>query len=170
MTDQEEWTRQLVKTLRLRYDALTSGELSMYRELMVQRGIEVPEWFDHVKNAVDRQDKVRAPAYLAIPPDEKAPAPRYVEGRCTLCHTDTFVDSKAYPPRCYTCQELDDVRDRLAPRLAAYDEAVRATEFHSLAIAHRLLFKSGPVRGLLVFWLGFWAIYAVITAVAMIFS
>lgn len=135
-TGDPEWANHVIKTLRLRYDALTTGELGLYEELMKTRGIEVPEWFKRIRMYVDAE----RPVYPAMIPTEWYELTRtsvlaqrddWKEVNCKDCQLPTLVDVEAFSPyRCATCDEIMRIRNKLAPQIMEYDQAVFNAKLH----------------------------------------
>lgn len=176
-TGDPDWRNHVISTLKLRYDAVTTGELRLYRELMEQRGIPVPAWFTRIEWLIEKQKPIptdmvpdtwdgstlagsRAIAMTTIDEARRDGITSILPGsinddfyfaRCHDCRTDTIV--RVGPrPCCYLCEELEREQQALVPRLAAYDDAVKATRFHW----PRTLRVSWYVIAMVAFWTIWW--------------
>jgi hypothetical protein len=141
----------VISTLKLRYDALTTGELSLYRDLMEQRDITVPAWFTRIQSMVERELPVSAimvpetwdgstragsaeiarQTLKSIQADHdrkygKSETPEFKTAVCGSCQTETIMPFNER--HCHWCSELHAVRDRTGPAIALYELAVEKTK------------------------------------------
>lgn len=171
-----EWSDHLIDTLRLRYDALTTGELRLYQELMEQRGIEVPPWFRSIRAAVDAGRDLPPVSYLlpetvklgdATVPDDPWAGYDFVPGTCDRCHTETLVDrhkTRGFDgiKLCAPCQELHDLQRVSGPAIERYDQLRAATELHPLRALRGL--TAHAVSGVVHLW-PVWFVLLWVTAI-----
>jgi len=120
----QKFSNGLISTLQLRKEALKSGELDMYVELLRQRGLEVPTWLQSIRSHVNAGLKL--PMHVvpsAWVPQRCRPEPSTHAATCPDCHTEFMVDlTNESDPfgnlrrqlannwiKCPLCQELHDV-------------------------------------------------------------
>lgn len=187
-SDDANWRNQVISTLKLRHDALTTGELKLYRELMEQRGIPVPAWFTRIQMMVEKKLPI---APITVPEswdgstrassaeiarqtlksvqkdhDRKYGRPKTPEFKtaiCEACRTETIMPYRDWV--CHWCMELNDVRRRVDARLAAYEIAEDAARLHLPSLRWPRSVVATTALWIAI-WLAAWAVVTIVLVVS----
>lgn len=183
-SDDANWRNQVISTLKLRHDALTTGELKLYRELMEQRGIPVPAWFTRIQMMVEKKLPI---APVTVPASWDGPTksgsaeiarqtlklvqddhdrkygrpekPEFKTAVCEACRTETIMPYR--DQACHWCTELNDVRRRVDARLASYEAAKDAARLHLPSLRWPRSVVAASALWIAI-WLAAWAVMTIV--------